>query len=106
MDKIYPAARAIAVLYAIVGAFVALPESGPVLLVLGGIAGLGASSDDNQKVLLAAVALSVCAPLLDQLPAAGAPLSAIFGGLGLAYAGAAIVCIGMALVSRIRSDWA
>lgn len=106
MDKIYPAARAAAVLYAIIGAFIALPESGPVLLILGGISALGSSSDDSQKVLLTAVGLSVCAPLLQGLPVAGGHLSTIFSSLGAAYAGAAIVSVAMGLVARIRSDWA
>jgi hypothetical protein len=106
MDKIYAAARAIAVIYAIVGAFMPLPESALVLLVLGGVSALGSGSEDNQRVLLTAVALSICAPLLMAIPSAGDKLAAIFGGFGTAYAGAAIVGIAMALVARVRSDWA
>ena len=106
MEKIYSAARAVAVIYAIAGAFAALPEPALILLVLGGISALGNGSDDHQRVLLTAIALSVCAPLLAAIPTAGAPLAAIFGGLGTAYAGAAIVSIAMAVIARIRSDWA
>ena len=106
MVKIYAAARAIAVIYAIVGAFVVLPESAVVLLVLGGVSALGNASEDNQRILLTAVALSVCAPLLTAIPTAGSALAAIFGGFGTAYAGAAIVGIAMALIARVRSDWA
>lgn len=106
MDKIYSAARAVAVIYAVAGAFAALPDPALMLLVLGGIAALGNSSDDNQRVLLTAVALGVCAPLLTAIPTAGAALATIFGGLGTAYAGAAIVSITMAVIARVRSDWA
>ena len=106
MDRIYPAARIIAVIYAIVGAFMALPESALVLLVLGGVAALGNKSDDNHNILLTAVALSICAPMLSSVPNIGDKLAAIFGGFGVAYAGAAIVGIAMALIARVRSDWA
>jgi hypothetical protein len=106
MDKIYSAARAIAVIYAIIGAFTALPESALVLLVLGGISALGNASDDNQRVLITAIALNICAPLLVSIPTIGQQLATIFGGFGMAYAGAAIVGIALALVARVRSDWA
>jgi len=106
MDRIYPAARMIAVIYAIVGAFMMLPESALVLLVLGGIAALGNKSDDNQNILLTAIALNICAPLLSSVPTVGDKLAAIFGGFGMAYAGAAIIGIAMALIARVRSDWA
>ena len=106
MDRIYSAARAVAVIYAIAGAFAALPEPALVLLILGGIAALGNSNDDHQRVLMAAIALSICAPMLTAIPNAGEQLKTIFGGLGTAYAGAAIVGITMSLLGRIRSDWA
>ena len=106
MDKIYSAARAIAVIYAIAGAFTVLPESALVLLALGGVSALGSASDDNQRVLLTAIALNICAPMLTAIPAIGEQLATIFGGFGMAYAGAAIDGIGMSLVARVRSDWA
>lgn len=106
MDKIYAAARAIAVIYAIVGAFMALPQSALVLLVLGGISALGSASEDNQRILLSAVALNICAPLLTAIPSAGDKLATIFGSFGIAYGGAALIGIAMALIGRVRSDWA
>ena len=106
MDKIYSAARAIAVIYAIAGAFMVLPEPALILLILGGIAALGHASEDNQRVLLTAIALNICAPLLASIPTIGGHLATIFGGFGTAYAGAAIVGIAMSLIARVRSDWA
>jgi hypothetical protein len=106
MDRIYSAARAIAVIYAIAGAAVVLPESALVLLILGGISALGSASDDLQRTMITAVALNVCAPLLVNIPSIGQALATIFSGFGMAYAGAAIVGIAMALATRVRSDWA
>lgn len=106
MDKIYPGARLIAVLYAIVAAFVVLPQTSLVLLVVGGISGFGSASEDNQRILLTALALNVSAPLLESIPSIGAQLAAIFGGFGTAYAGAALVTIAVSLFGRVRSDWA
>lgn len=106
MDKIYPAARAIAILFAIAAAFAVLPQAALVLLVLGGISGFGSKPEDSQRILLTALALNVSAPLLENIPSIGSQLAVIFGGFGTAYAGAALVSITVALVGRVRSDWA
>lgn len=105
MDKLCALARVIAVLVAIVAAFVAIPQAAAILLVLGGIAAICNSPEDNLRAYLATLVLLGFAHLLDSIPAVGAPLAAIFGNIGLAMLGYSIVAIAIRLVLRIKSDW-
>src|SRR5579872_7147001 len=98
MDKIYDAARALAVILAIVAAFVAIPNVVTALLVLGGISALGNDSEQNSRTYLIAIVLILGAKTLEAIPAAGTALAAIFAGIGTAAIGASIVAIAMTLV--------
>lgn len=105
MEKVYAAARALAVILAIVAAFVEVPQAGVALLVLGGLAAVGNPAEHNIRVYLVTIVLALSAQSLSVLPAVGAPLAAIFGNLGLAFVGASIVAITLGLVGRLKSDW-
>jgi hypothetical protein len=105
MDKIYAAARALAVILAIVSAFVAVPNVVLALLVLGGVSALGNDSEQNSRTYLIAIVLTLGATTLEAIPAAGTHLATIFAGLGTAAMGASMVAIAMTLACRIKSDW-
>lgn len=105
MEKVYAAARALAVILAIVAAFVDVPQAGVALLVLGGIAIIGNAAEHNARVYLATLVLALGAPALSVLPAVGQALAAIFGNLGVVFIGASIVAITIGLARRLKSDW-
>ena len=102
MEKLYAGARALAVVVAIVGAFVAIPYAAVILLILGG---LSAVNEENIKTYLTALVLAIAAPALMVIPAVGEPLAAIFGGIGVAAIGGSIVAVTLSIVMRIKSDW-
>ena len=107
MNKVYALARLAAVLVAIAGAFVVVPQAALILLVLGGIAGIAVDEDNRTRLYIVALTLSAisASKLLDTIPTAGSYLTAIVGGLAIAYGGAAIVAILVALALRIKNDW-
>jgi hypothetical protein len=105
MGKLSDAARALAVLAAIVGAFVTLPSAAAILLVLGGISALD-NSGDNVKIYTSAIVLTVGAASLSAIPVVGSYLVAIFSGLGTALVGASVVGITLSAYHRLRADWA
>jgi len=105
MDKVYAGARALAILAAIVAAFVTIPNIGLLLLVLGAIAGIGSSTEENRGLILVALVLVVGAKSLDVIPVAGSYLDTIFSGLGVAVMGSVLMGITLAIVRRVRGDW-
>lgn len=105
MDKLCALARVIAVLVAIVAAFVAIPQAAVILLVLGGIAGVCNTSEGSLRVYVVTILLLADAHLLDAIPAVGTPLAAIFGNVGTAMLGYSIVAIAIRLALRIKADW-
>ena len=105
MEKVSAAARALAVILAIVSAFVASPLIAPILLVLGGIAAIGNTPERNSKNYLITIVLILGARTLQVIPYAGPYLAAIFAALGVAFVGASIVAITITLEYRIKRDW-
>ena len=105
MDKLCALARAIAVLIAIIAAFVAIPQVAVILLVLGGISAITNSAEDNMRIYLVTVVLILGAKSLEVIPVAGAPLAAIFGNLATALIGVSMVAITLRVIARIKGDW-
>ncbi len=89
LNKVAGLARAIAILIAIVAAFVpALPAQVPlVLLLLGIVAGFGYGDGDFTRVVVVALGLGIAGPAMLAIPQIGGYLAAIFGGVGIAVAG-------------------
>lgn len=107
MGKLYAGARALAVLLAVLGGIgVVVPMATPLLMILGAVAILGDPEENNVRLLLATAVLSLGAASLDQIPAVGPYLAAIFVGLGTAFMGASMMVIGRGLMQRIKADWA
>ena len=105
MSKLFGAARALAVLLAIVAAFVTIPYVVPVLLILGAISAITNTADQNRTVFLITIVLLLGAKGLTDVPAIGTYLSSIFGNLGTALVGASMLAIAMGAFRRVKSDW-
>ena len=105
MNKICPAARACAIIIAIASAFVSAPLITPLLLIFGGIAAIGNTSEKNSKNFLMAIVLVLGAKTLETIPFVGSYLATIFASLGTAFVGASIVAIVITLGYRLQRDW-
>ena len=88
--KIGGLARALAILFAIVAAFVALGAMNVsmILLVLGLVAGLAMTEERMLVTLAAIIALPIIGTALSQIPTIGAQLNAVALNLQMAMAGA------------------
>jgi hypothetical protein len=105
LEKICALARVIAILVAIIAAFVVIPQVAVILLVLGGIAAITNTAEDNLRIYLVTVVLILGAKMLEVIPVAGVPLAAIFGNIATAMVGCSIVAITLRIIARIKSDW-
>ena len=105
MNEICAAARALAVLLAVISAFVTVPLTAPLLLLFGGIAAIRNDSEKNLRNFIITIVLLLGAQELAVLPAVGPYLATMFGSLGLAFVGASIVAIVITLALRIKRDW-
>ena len=102
MDQVAMIARLIAVLVAVVGAFVSIPFAATILLVLGALASTAVEEDQRPALMLATLVLVGVSGGVSVIPVVGVPLAAILANLGLAYLGVAIAIILTALVNRLK----
>ena len=93
MTQVYAGARALAVLVAIVGAFVTFPYTATLLIVLGAISVLGNKPEDNIRTYLVATVLLVGSKELAAVPSVGSYLATIFGGIGMAALGGSALAV-------------
>ncbi len=105
MKKIFNISRGLAIILAVVAAFVTVPYAAAALLVLGAIAGIANTPEDNSRIFLIALVLMAGAKSLDAIPAVGTHLSAIFGNIGMAAFGVAVMGVSLGLIRRITADW-
>ncbi len=75
-------------------------------MVLGGIAGIGNTAEDNSRVFLIAIVLSVGSSSLKAIPGIGDALATIFTNIGIGAFGASVVGLSIGLVRRTMADWA
>lgn len=101
LAKVAGIVRLIAIIVAIVGAFIAIPMEAAILVVLGIISALGTPLDQRMGVSIAALALIFLSDQLDAIPAIGTYLGDITGNIGIAASGAALMGILLTLYSRI-----
>ena len=104
MEKVYAASTLLAVLLAIVTAFVSVPMSAAALLILGGIGAINNTPDMRLRVYAAAIVLTLGAKSLAVIPAVGAPLAVIFAGVGTALIGASVVGVTRAIYQIVTSN--
>jgi hypothetical protein len=97
--KIGGVARALAILLAIVAAFIALGALNIplVLLILGLVAGLAMPEERMLTALAAIIALPIIGTALSQIPTIGAQLNAVALNLQMAMAGAAATAMAIKL---------
>ena len=87
----------------LIGAFVAIPQAGLILVVAGAVVGAIVNRDDSVRIIVSAIALGMAVNhTLDVVPAVGTYLSAIVGGLAQFSAGAAVVLIARNMVMRFK----
>jgi hypothetical protein len=93
----------IAVLAAVVaGLWSGFPEAAMVVAILGAVAGWFVAEEDRQRVLVAAIALSVVSGGLNAVPAVGQYISSVMASLGNLYAAGAITVILVALYEKLK----
>jgi hypothetical protein len=93
----------VAVLAAIVaGLWSGFPEAALVIAVLGAVAGWFIAEEDRQRVLIAAIALSVVSGGLGAIPAIGSHISNVMASLGSLYAAGAITVILVAVYEKLK----
>ncbi len=104
MGKVAGLARALAILLALVAAFVQLAglNTALVLVVLGLVAGLAYGEDSVVRLLLTVLVLPAVGSALGNIPAIGPQLSAFASGLGLAAASAAATMIAIRLYHFVK----
>ena len=104
MNEICAAARALAVLLAIVSAFITVPITAPLLLLFGGVAAIKNDSERNARNFIITIVLLLSASTLEVIPVVGRHLAIMFASLALAFVGASIVAITITLALRIKRD--
>jgi hypothetical protein len=93
----------VAVLAAVVaGLWSGFPEAALVVAVLGAVAGWFVAEEDRQRVLIAAIALSIVSGGLGAVPAVGDYISNVMASLGNLYAAGAITIILVAIYEKLK----
>ena len=106
LKKIGGLARAIAIVLAVVGGFVALTMMNLplVLVVLGLIAGLRYKPEEAMSLFLVVLVLPLAGLALATIPEIGDKLNAVFNNIALAAAAVAATVIAMRLYNNTRAD--
>jgi hypothetical protein len=92
----------VALVVAVVGAFVDIPQAALLLLVLGLVAGWGVAGEHHVRVIVSALALAGVGGSLNAVPAVGGYLAAIVSALAVFSAGAALTIIVRNMVERFK----
>jgi hypothetical protein len=100
--NVYKILGLIALLLAVVAAFVNVPYAGVVLAVLGLVIGLNAAAEAHVRIIVSAVALRALAGTFDAIPAIGPTLTSIVGNVGSVIAGLALLIIFRNIYNRMR----
>jgi hypothetical protein len=89
-------------LIAVLAAFMDIPYSGAILVVLGLIIGYTIAAEDHVRVLVTALVLGTLSGVLNEIPEIGFYLAKIFGGIGVLTAGAALMIISRNVYNRFK----
>jgi hypothetical protein len=93
----------IAVLVAVVaGLWSGFPEAAMAIAILGAVAGWFIAEEDRQRILIAAIALSIVSGGLGAIPAVGGYISDVMGSLGSLYAAGSITVILVTLYEKLK----
>ncbi len=92
----------VALLIALVAAFVMIPYAGLILAILGLIGGFWIVPDQHVRVIVSALALRYLADTFGAIPQVGLNITAIIGNIGLIAAGAALMIIFRNTYARVK----
>jgi len=96
-------ARAVALLIAVIGAFVTIPYAALILVLLGVIVGvIGVPPDSRSTNFLMAIVLVTMGGALEPIPVIGGYLTAILAGIGTSVSAAAIAIVVVVIYERLR----
>jgi hypothetical protein len=105
LTKLTAVARLLAILLAVVAAFVTVPMASAAMLILGALAGITAPADARLRLFATTILLMVGAKSLTAIPEVGDYLAAIFGNIGLVTMGASATGVILNIIERIKADW-
>ena len=106
LSKVAGLARALAILLAVVAAFVAIPNINValVIVVLSLVAGLANHEGGLTNLLVLVIGLPLIGAALGNIPAVGSQLTAAAGNLGLGAASAAATMVAMNVFNLVKGD--
>lgn len=104
LSKITTISTLLAVILAIVTAFVSIPMSAAALLILGGFGAINNPPDLRLRIYGATIVLLLGAKSLTAIPVAGDPLAAIFAGVAIALTGASVVGVTLGIYQLVRTN--
>lgn len=106
IGKVAGLARALAILLAVVAAFVAIPNVNVALVIvlLSLVAGLANHEGGLTNLLILVIGLPLIGVAVGHIPAVGAQLTAVAGNLGLGAASAAATMVVMNLYNIVKGD--
>mgnify|MGYP001201195605 CR=1 FL=1 len=94
--------RQVAVLVAVVAAFVDIPEGAAIIALLGLTGGYFIEEDYSQRFLIGALALALAHGALGPIWVVGEHLTAVLGSVSSLFNAAACTVIVMGLVKRLK----
>ncbi|HUO96563.1 MAG TPA: hypothetical protein VMT92_10070 [Steroidobacteraceae bacterium] len=100
--NVYKILGIVALLLAVVAAFVSIPYAGVILAVLGVAVGFNVPGDAQVRIIVSAIALRALAGTFDAIPAAGPSLTSIIGNVASILAGIALLIIFRNIYNRMR----
>jgi hypothetical protein len=97
--------RIVAVAVAVIGAFVAIPEAGLIMAIIGLVIGaIGVDADRATAFLVSAIALSAVAGSLGSIPVAGEYATSILGNASAIFNAGAVAVIVMGIKDRVMES--
>jgi hypothetical protein len=99
VDKIV---KLVAVIFAIVAAFVTIPQSAPIVAILGIAAAWFIAEEDRNRFLVAAIALNLAHGALGSIWGVGGLITTALSGLNALFLAGAATVIVLGLVDRLK----
>ena len=94
--------RLVAVLFAVLAALVAIPESAVIIALLGLVAGYFVEEERRLPFLVTALALALAHGALGDIPAVGSYLTDILGSLSSLFNAAVCTVIVVTTIERVK----
>jgi hypothetical protein len=100
--NVYKIVGMLAVLLAIVAAFMTIPYAEPILAVAGVVVGLSIAGEHHVRVIVSALALHIVGGAFNGIPGAGPSITGILANFGVLAAGAALLIIVRNMYERVK----